>query len=455
MPERPDLSLPLRVHLVGIGGAGMSAYASVLAAMGHRVSGSDHRPSAALDRLAAAGVTAVVGHDPASVAGADLVAASTAVPAGSPELVEARRLGLPVLSRAELLSAICATRRTVAVAGTKGKTTTTAMLAGILDAAGWRPSVLVGGDLPGGGGARWVDPGEWLVVEADESDGTFLDLGAEAVAVTNLEADHLDHWGSMDALSAAFARFLSAARGPRVLGIDTPASAALAESAEVRTVGTSPAAQWRLSEVEVGREETTFTLTPPGEGGLVIQLPVPGLHNARNAAVAVTTAAGLGIQPAVAAEALAAFRPVSRRFERRGERGGAVLVDDYAHLPSAIAAAVATARAGRWSRVLAVFQPHLYSRTAAMHRELGAALAQADVVVITDVYGAREEPVAGVDGRLVADAAVAAGAPQVVYVPERAELAAAIAALLRPGDLCLTLGAGDVTELAAELLDPA
>ena len=534
-----ELRRPRRVHLVGIGGAGMSGIATILATMGHTVTGSDRQDSPTLRRLAAHGVTVGVGHDPARVAAAEIVGASSAVPPSDPELVEAARLGLGVRWRVELLAAICDLRRTVAVAGTKGKTTTTAMVARILDEAGERPSLLVGGDLPGvDGGARWVPDSDWFVVEADESDGTFLALPAEAVLVTNVEADHLDQYGSLGALQDAFASFASRAARVAVIGVDSPGSHDLASrlAAEWATATVSSAgragpasgsgstagpvgvaagggceevettgvpAAFRAARQLVARAEpipgsrrpsllsfgtatdsgvrvvaantewasASFVLipgalagsavsaegsgAPPGTSETVrVELPVPGLHNVRNAAGALAVTAAIGIPLRVGVRALAGFRPVARRFEWRGERNGVAFVDDYAHVPSAVATTLAAARAGGWARIVAVFQPHLYSRTEALGEELGRSLAAADLVVVADVYGAREDPRPGVDGSIVAAGARRARPGlDVRYVPDRSSLASVVAGLLRAGDLCLSLGAGDVTTLAEEIAD--
>lgn len=454
-PPALDLTVPRRIHVVGAGGAGMSGIATILAAMGNTVTGSDRADTATLRHLRDRGVAVAVGHAAANLGQADVVTTSSAVPPGNPELVEAARRGLRVYSRGEVLAAICAGRRTVAIAGTKGKSTTTAMVAAVLDAAGWAPSFLVGGDVPGaGGGARWVEGSSWFVLEADESDGTFLSLPAEAVVVTNVEADHLDFHGSIEALRAAFAAFASRAPGPRVVGVDSPYSAELAGSLgrPARTFGTGPGADVRATRVTSGRFDSAFDVEVAGSPAGRVTLGVPGVHNVRNACGVVALALELGVPLSTAAAALAGYRPVARRFDWRGERRGVTVVDDYAHVPSALRAVIETARGGGWERVVAVFQPHLYSRTVALGAELGAELARADVVVVADVYGSREAPVAGVTGQLVADAALAARPGlECHYVAERAELAGVVAGLLRPGDLCLTIGAGDVTTLADEL----
>ena len=445
---------PRRFHLVGIGGAGMNAIATVLAAMGHQVSGSDMHASAVLERLEALGVHTFVGHDAANVGDADIVAFSTAVKADNVELVEARRLGVACISRAAILGAICRTRLTLAVSGTHGKTTTTAMLAQILVRAGLDPGYIVGGEVHGAqGGAAWGQ-GQWLVVEADESDGTFLRLGAQGAVVTNVEADHLDHYGTEEALAGAFRSFLEQAPGPRVVCLDDPGAAALAAVVpEVTTYGTTLGAAYHIERAELSPGSTRFDVSAQGRSLGTFELPVPGLHNVRNAVAALATAVAIGVALDVAREALATYTGVGRRFELRGSRDGVTYVDDYAHLPSEVQATLAAARQGRWERVVAVFQPHRYSRTAALGRDFGAAFGDADVVVVTGIYPAGEEPRPGVSGRVVAQA-VRASRPdrQVEYAETRADVLATVRGLLRPGDLCLTMGAGDLTTLADQLL---
>ncbi len=445
---------PVRVHVVGVGGAGMSAIAAVLAAMGHQVTGSDVKDAPILDRLRRLGVGVAVGHDAAHVADCDVVTVSTAVPSTNPEVAAARRAGVPVLHRSEMLAAIASLRRCLAVSGTHGKTTTASMVALALVEAGLRPSFLIGGDVNEiGTNAVW-DTGEWLVVEADESDGTFLALAPEIAVVTNVEADHLDHYGSFDALRQAFGTFLAGAAAT-VVGGDDPVAAELGRAAGSVLVGTAPGCDYVVTQVRPGRSAISFDLSgPPGAGVVPVHLAVPGLHNARNAAVAVAAAAAVGVPVAEAARALARFAGVARRFEFRGEAHGVTFVDDYAHLPTEVAAALDAAASGGWRRVVAVFQPHRYSRTAALWRAFGPAFERADIVVVTDVFGAGEEPVPGITGRLVAEAVQEAspGTP-VVFVDDRAELRRTIVELLEAGDLCCTLGAGDLTSLPDELLE--
>jgi UDP-N-acetylmuramate--alanine ligase len=442
------LDAPRRFHVVGIGGAGMSAIALVLAQMGHRVSGSDLRASATLDRLELAGVRTFVGHDAEHVAsGTDAVVVSTAVPAGNPEVVRAAELGIPVLRRAEILAAIVASKPSIAVAGSHGKTTTSSMLTLVLRAAGWHPSFVIGGELNEvGTNASW-DRGSWLVVEADESDGTFLELPAVAAIVTSVEPDHLEHYGDFAALARAFEAFVGAVPEVVALGADDPRAAALAGRARRScTYGFAEAAQYRIADYRAARVGSVFTLLRGGDALGELALPVPGRHNAANAAGAVALALELGAPFSAAATALAAFGGVARRFQFRGERGGVTFVDDYAHLPAEVRAAIAAARDGGWRRLVVVFQPHRYSRTVALGRDFATAFDGADHVVITDVYPAGEVPRPGVSGRIVHDAVTAARPDLTVeYVPTLAGLADLPERLAGPGDLVLTLGAGDLT----------
>jgi UDP-N-acetylmuramate--alanine ligase len=358
-----------------------------------------------------------------------------------------------VLSRADLLSAVAAGRRTIAVSGTHGKTTTSAMLATALDGAGLAPSFLVGGLIGGlGTGARWSD-GEWLVVEADESDGTFLRLSPEIAVVTSVAPDHLEHWGGFDALTEAFGRFLDRASGPALACADDQVAARLGAAAGALTYGTEEGAQFRAVDVELGPAAVTFAVEHGGSRLGPVRLPLPGLHNALNATAAVAAALLAGAPFEAVAASLARYPGVARRFQHRGEAGGVTFVDDYAHLPAKVAAAVTAARGGGWRRVVCVFQPHRYSRTEALWRDFATAFCGADLLVVTDVYGAGEAPRPGVTGKVIVDAVLEARpTQQVAWLPGREDVVAYLRARLRPGDLCLTLGAGDVTTLPDDLL---
>ncbi len=451
-PVALDLSAPSHVHVVGVGGVGMSAIATVLAGMGHRVSGSDVKTSPVTERLRALGIDVSIGHDPGQVDAADYVTYSPAVPEENVELAEARRRCVPVVHRSAVLAAIAASRRCVAVAGTHGKTTTASMLSLILVEAGLRPSYLIGADVNETGTNAVWDAGEWLVMEADESYGSFGALRSDIALVTNVEPDHLDHYGSFDSLTGAFGRYL-ASSSRRVVSADDPVAARLGAEAGATTVGTSDSALFRMGGIVAGRSNIGFDLAGPGGPLGRVELAVPGMHNARNAALAAVGALEVGAPFEAVTAALARFAGVPRRFEFRGEAGGVTFVDDYAHLPTEVRATLAAARAGGWQRVVAVFQPHRYTRTAALAGSFATAFEDADLVFVTDVYSAGEPPVPGVSGRLVADAASrAASARPVVYVSSRDELRAAVAAMLRPGDLCITLGAGDLTTLPEDLI---
>lgn len=456
-PTPIDLGQKRRVHVTNVGGAGMSAVATVLAQMGHAVSG--HDPAAEtpfLEPLRALGVEVSSGSRPAVVgAGFDAVVTSTATPPDQPDVVEARRLGIPVLHRSAALAAICARRRVAAVAGTHGKTTTSALLATILAGTGAEPGWIVGARIAAlGSSAQWGGTGP-LVVEADESDGTFLALGAHACIVTNVEPDHLEHWGSEAALRQAFVEFVEAVDGPVALCLDDPGSAALVpHAAQAVTYGTDPASDYRIEGIVPRGTGVAFELHHRSEHVHVDLPAAPGAHNARNAAGAVALAHELGQPLDAAAAALRGFRGVARRFEVRGEAAGIVLVDSYDHLPTEVAAALAAARSGGWRRIVCCFQPHRFSRTAALWRTFADAFADADLLVVTDVYAAGEPPRPGVTGKLIVDAVLDAHPRQpVAWVPRLDGVAAYLAAVLREGDLCITLGAGDLTGVPDRVLE--
>lgn len=451
----------IRFHIVGIGGAGMSAIAEVLSAMGHMVSGSDLKPSAGLERLSALGVEVHVGHHADLLGASEVVTRSTAVPDSNPEISAAFLRGIPVLSRAEILGAITAQRRSIAVAGTHGKTTTTSMLALALRDAGMKPSFIVGGDVNEiGAGAAW-DAADLLVVEADESDGSFLHLEPSLAIVTNLEPDHLEYHGEFGALREAFDSFIAKVNGPTIVGIDDEEGARLAVRAreagsDVVTLGMAAGANWQITNLVDSWDGVRFDLVAPaylGEvGKLALKLPVPGSHNARNAAAAATAAVTAGADPELVLGALTRFGGVARRFEHRGSAQGIVFVDDYAHLPTEVAVTVDAARTGGFRRLVAVFQPHRYSRTEALWSSFGSAFEGVDILFVTDVYPSGEAPRAGVSGRLVVDA-VMRDLPglDVRYATRRDDLLDDLVLELNPGDLCLTLGAGDLTTVPDEI----
>jgi UDP-N-acetylmuramate--alanine ligase len=429
-----------RLHFVGIGGAGMSGLAIVARALGAQVTGSDRAESAYLGPVREAGVEPVIGHDAGNVPEGDDVELvySTAVAPDSPERAAARERGLRELHRSDLLGEVSALRRCLAVSGTHGKTTTTAMAVHVLREAGGDPSYLVGAELPGEGNAHWGS-GEWIVVEADESDRSLLRLDPEIAVLTNLELDHHSTYGSLLDLEATMREFLG--------------------RADSAVVGNRPELL-ALRPDAVPFDAPALELEPSGSrfewGGEEVRVPVPGAHNALNAAAALEATALAGVEPGAARAALASFRAAGRRFEHVGTTAeGAEVYDDYAHHPTEVRATLEAARTLEPGRVVAVFQPHLYSRTAALWREFGAALALADAAAVLDVYRAREDPAdfPGVSGLLVAEAAAdAADGRPVAWMPGFDDAERWLRGELREGDLLLTLGAGDVDELGRRIL---
>lgn len=450
-PGTVDLSRPTRVHLVGIGGAGMSGIARILLQRGHAVSGSDLQEGRAVDELRAMGADVRVGHDAEAVAGAAVVVVSSAVPAGNAEVGEGRRRRLPVVRRAEMLAALMTGSRAVLVAGTHGKTTTTSMTVVALQAAGGDPSFAIGGSLNEAGTNAHAGSDPVFVSEADESDRSFLAYRPDVAVVTNLELDHPDEFASEEEVAAAFREFLDRRSdgAPAVMCLDDPGAAALAdEVADVVTYGTDPRADVRLIVAEDGAAR----LRTDGAEPVPLRLAVPGQHNLLNATAALAVVQLLGHGLAPAAAGLAAFTGAQRRYQRLGTEAGVTVVDDYAHHPTELRTTLAAARSEAAGRVVLVVQPHRYSRTKVLGPELGRAAAAADVVVVTEVYGSSEEPIPGVSGHLVADAAERAGA-KVVWQPHLGSVAAELAELVGPGDLVLVTGAGDVTQVGPALLE--
>lgn len=439
-----------RIHLVGAGGAGMSAIARVLIGMGHPVSGSDLRGGSTLDLLGDFGVETYTGHHPEVVSTVDLVVASSAVPDGDPELVAAAAAGVPVWRRPRLLQDLTALMPTIGATGTHGKTTTTALIIAGLRAAGVDPSFIVGGDLAdlGTNGHFGQDP--LLVLEADEAFRTFESLELVGLVVTNVESEHVEHFGSPVELLEAFVAVASAVQGPVLACIDDSGAAQVAERTGAITYGLDASATWRIRDFTPNQGGSRFRLAGPGAAQVEVHLRRPGLHNARNAAGALGLLATLGYDLAACADGLAEFHGVGRRWEHRGVVAGVTLIDDYAHHPTEVAATLSASVGVVPGRVWAVFQPHLYSRTERLQDEFGEALSAADVVVVTDVYGSREEPVPGVTGELVAQAVGRRGR-EVHYVAHKTDLARFLVDRVAQGDLVLTMGAGDITLLPAEL----
>jgi UDP-N-acetylmuramate--alanine ligase len=454
-----------RVHFTGIGGAGMSGIARIMLSLGVAVSGTDSAPSAQLDELRALGAEVSVGHAADRLGAADTLVVSSAIRAGNPELAEARRRGLRVLHRAAALASLMLGRQGIAVAGTHGKTTTTSMITTVLRASGADPSYVIGGILAGTGRGADHGSGPAFVAEADESDGSFLMLAPDAAVVTCVEADHLDNYADLEQIEDAFTAFAAkiTAGGLLVTCADDPGAARLAWQAarehpdlRVLTYGTDTEAGYRVTSIRPQGMATGLTIVPAARsrahdaGPADLVIAVPGRHNALNAAAAFALTAELGLPVAEITAGLAAYGGAQRRMEAKGEADGVRVLDSYAHHPTEVAADLAAARdIAAGGRVIALFQPHLFSRTRIFADRLGAALGQADEALVLDIYAAREDPEPGVTGRLVADAVPGGRA---AFVPDRAAAPAAVAGLAKPGDLVLTMGAGDVTALGPEIL---
>ena len=451
-----------RVHFVGIGGVGMSGIAEVLCTLGYEVSGSDNADNAVTRRLASLGATIRRGHVAGNVHGADCVVASSAIKRDNPELAEAHALRIPVVPRAEMLAELMRFRRGIAVAGTHGKTTTTSLLASVLGEGGLDPTFVIGGKLLAAGANARLGGGDWLVAEADESDGSFLRLDPLVAIVTNIDADHLENYGGDFArVQAAFAEFLHRLPfyGLAVLCIDDPEVATLAAntSRHVMTYGFDPSADVRAEDVTQTGARMRFTLCLPEGARCAVTLALPGRHNVQNALAAAAVGWQLGVEPAQIARALEGFAGIGRRFNLLARaplpRGGTVtVVDDYGHHPKELAAVFAAARGG-WpeKRLVVAFQPHRYSRTRDLFDEFAAVLSTVDALVLTEVYPAGEAPIAGADAKSLARAIRARGRIDPVVVGSAPELAAVLPDVLVDDDLLLMMGAGDIGQAAQQV----
>ena len=443
----PTLDDVRRVHLIGVGGAGMRNLARLFRARGLEVSGSDMKDSSYLRELATLGIVTAVGHDPSALGDPDAVVISSAIRDANPELAEARRRGIAVWKRQQALAALAAGRRAIAVAGTHGKTTTTSLVAVALERAGLDPTYLVGGDLnESGSGARHGE-GDLFVFEADESDGSFLLAPAWTGIVTNVEVDHVDFYaGGLEEIVRAFAEF--AARCDRVVACgDDPRvrEALMLAGVGALTYGLGDGNDLQVTVRELGPAGARGTMWMPNGAEVEVALRVDGPHNLLNAAAAIATAQMAGVSPEESAAALGSFEGVHRRFEFRGSARGAEFYDDYGHNPTEMAVTVATARRRAPRRLIALVQPHRYSRVQALWRELGASVADADLVVVTDVYGAAQDPIPGVTGKLVVEGVqLAAPGRRTIYLPHRRDVVAFLDREVREGDLVVTMGCGDV-----------
>ncbi|MFQ5351949.1 MAG: UDP-N-acetylmuramate--L-alanine ligase [Candidatus Binatia bacterium] len=447
-----------QVHLVGVGGIGMSGIAEVLITLGYRVSGSDLRESEITHRLEELGVSIRYGHDASAMtAEVDVVVISSAVDDGNPEVREARRLRVPVIARAEMLAELMRLKCGVAIAGAHGKTTTTSLVAGVLHEGGFDPTVVIGGRLKalGGSNAR-LGTSRYMVAEADESDGSFLMLKPVLAVVTNIDREHMNHYGTMERLADAYLMFINSVPffGRAVLCLDSDEIRGLLPRVKKRytSYGLAEDADLRAVDIRTEGLASSFEVVHRGVALGRVSLSMPGVHAVLNALAAVAVANEFGMRFVDCARGLGACEGIMRRFEIKGEAGGVTVVDDYAHHPTEIRATLAAARAGFDQRIVAVFQPHRYSRVADLFGDFAAAFDDADEVVLTDVYGAGEEALDGIDSARLAEAVARLHRGKVHYFSSNLDVAGAVAGLTRAGDMLLTMGAGDITRLGPEIL---
>jgi UDP-N-acetylmuramate--alanine ligase len=446
-----------QVHFVGIGGVGMSGIAEVLLNLGYRITGSDARRGESVERLERLGAKVFIGHEASHADGAHVVVYSSAVARDNVEVQAARLRGVPVIPRAEMLAELMRLKYGIAVAGTHGKTTTTSMVAAVLAAGEFDPTVVVGGRIHGLGANARLGQGEFLVAEADESDGSFLKLSPTIAVVTTIDAEHLDHYASLDAIKAAFLTFVNKVPfyGAAVLCLDQPNIQQMIPQVDKRviTYGLESSADLTARRLSFAGSTSRFEVVERGRLLGAVVLEVPGRHNVLNALAAIAVGLDLEMPFDVIARALAGFRGVQRRFQIRGEARGVLVVDDYGHHPAEIRATLAAAKAGFDRRVITVFQPHRYSRTQHLRQEFLTAFNQSDVLIVMDIYPAGEAPIPGVHARDLAEGIAAHGHREVRYMNgDRAAIVDYLCESTRSGDLILTLGAGDVGALGAEVL---
>ncbi len=458
-------ALPLSigtVHFVGIGGIGMSGIAEVLHLLGYKVQGSDIAENANVQRLRASGINVFIGHDGANLGEAQVVVTSTAVRKDNPEVLAARERLIPVVRRAEMLAELMRLRWSIAIGGTHGKTTTTSLVAAVLEAARLDPTVINGGIIEAYGTNTRMGKGEWMVVEADESDGSFLRLPSVISVVTNMDPEHLDHWGSGEAMEAAYQQFVSNVPfyGFAVLCIDHPAvqqMIPLLSDHRIITYGFSPQADIRAEKLVMDKLGSTFEVKIVDRSRQQsriagpFRLPMLGHHNVQNALAAIAVAVEMDIDDATIRSGLAAFRGVKRRFTRTGESGGVTVIDDYGHHPVEIAAVLKATRQAGARKVIAVVQPHRYSRLQTLFNDFCTCMNDADTVIVSDVYAAGETPIEGVDRDALIEGLRERGHRSVVPLSEPAQLAEMIAAMAGPGDYVVCLGAGTITNWAQTL----
>ncbi len=446
-----------QIHFVGIGGAGMSGIAEVLLTIGYKVTGSDLQESDTVKRIRGLGGVVFIGHDAANIGAAQVVVISSAVSATNPEVLAAKAKLVPVIPRAEMLAELMRLKYGVAIAGAHGKTTTTSLVAHVLAVGGLDPTIVIGGKVNALGSHARLGRGELLVAEADESDGSFLKLSPTIVAVTNMDREHLDHYGTMDRLTQAFIEFINKIPfyGVAVLCIDDPQLAAMLPSVTKRyvTYGLTPGADLQGTDIELQERAAQFSARLKGADLGRFRVAMPGVHNVRNALAAIAIGLELGVPTAQIAQALDEFTGVERRFQVVGEKRGITIIDDYGHHPTEIKATLAAAKGGSNRRLLVLFQPHRYSRTKDLVNEFAGAFNAADLLFLTEIYAAGEAPIPGVTGERLAETIKGAGGPPVTYVPRKEDLAEKVLPQLRQGDLVVTMGAGDIWKSGRALFE--
>ncbi len=445
-----------RIHFVGIGGVGMCGIAEVLHNLGYQVTGSDMRRSQTTENLKSLGISIFEGHDPKNIEGADIVVYSSAVKLSNPELTEAIARKIPVIRRAEMLGELMRMKYGIGVAGTHGKTTTTSMIGLVLADAGLDPTIIVGGRVKSLGSGAKLGQGDYLVAEADEFDRSFLRLTPTIAVVTTIEAEHLDCYRDLDEIKSTFVEYMNKVPfyGTVVLCLDERGLRDVIPRIEKRmiTYGTSAEADLRAESISFDGFNSSFDAFYRGARLGEVGLKLPGIHNVKNSLAAIAVGVELGIDFDLIGKSLGNFTGVHRRFELKGEINGIKIIDDYAHHPTEIEASLGGARAGGARRIIAIFQPHLYSRTRDFYQEFGRSLLGSDVLIVTDVYPAREEQIPGVTGELIGQAAKKSGHRDVVYIQDKGEIADYVAGIVSAGDLVITFGAGDIWRVGEDLL---
>ena len=446
-----------KVQFIGIGGAGMSALAKILVEKGYEVSGSDMKESTMTGILRDLGAKIFIGHKAENVVGAEAIVVSSAIREENPEVVEANRLGLKRLHRSDVNAFLINNCKGIAVAGAHGKTTTTSMIGVSLDYEGVSPSIIIGGEVDYLGSNAKLGTSDYLVSEADESDGTFLKYHPYIGIVTNIENDHMDHYGTMENIIKAFRQFLNQVRddGWAVVCSDNDHIRDILPEVQCKVVtyGMNQPADYMAANVQTTASETTFEVVHKGEKLGQVRLNVPGMHNVLNAMACVVTGITLGLSVDQMAEGLTVFNGAKRRFQTKGKVNDIWVVDDYAHHPTEIATTIKAARQTQPKRLVCAFQPHRYSRTQLLQKEYGSCFAGADLLVLTDVYSAGEDPIPGVDGELLVQEVARQTGQNTVYIKDKKEIAQYLKSIAQPGDLIMTMGAGDIVKCGEELVE--